>query len=1301
MRRTITRYNRILSAVLAFVLLFGALPMPAFSVESEQDPLAAEVTVETPHITLDGEQTDFMELRPYEKLDILVEGADEEANYQWQILHPKKDDMWINIYNANAQSIAVTLALVGNMLNDEDVTQLRCRMTVDGVQSHTDPITVQFLEEDTSIIVLEETVPVLETPEETEPATEATEAPAETEPVTEATEAPAETEPVTEATEAPVETEPATEATEAPVETEPVTEATEAPVETEPVTEATEAPAETEPGMEALEPVEETQPVVLALEPVEETQPVVLALEPEPAAEEPQPVVTETEPLEVPAAAPTPAADVVVAPETVQASEENATLLAEGDEADSDFVTVTIEYMRYDIKWQDGKMVVDDQGEPVLEETGVQAFTPYIATLQKGTDLNTSVHNPSMVGYNTYLEDTACTEVVINETAITENKVYTVKYKPAEVNYSVRYYFQNIYDDLYAENTTLKPTVNGKGYTGATPPESQLRGDVPGFTALYYQPDSIAADGSTVFEVYYERNYYLMEFDCNGGYGAETLYNRYDSYVSVPTPVRPGYVFAGWDLVESEEPGFVHDEDAEGHLDKIPPYHTAYKAIWETSATTYTVVYWRENADDDGYSYWGSVQVGANADGTPDGTVKSNDHVSGTDHITATGLTEAAYFSYNAVKTELEESKRTDLGSDGKVIVEGDGSTVVNVYYSRNYYTINIRAQGKCQLHVHGTDCQKRLLCGQGDHVHSAECVKNLICDIPEHAAHTAACLRCEETEHPVHTDSCYNCGQEEHTHSAANGCTLSCTHVHSVKCYGGQNSADIESNYLSAIKNIGDANPESGYVYHISYSFFGTTNKYYLYYNNKWYEVNAGNISGSLLGSGEYSSRYGITYTAKKYLAKLSCEHSSHTDACYTCEKTVHTHSDTCGYKDEIHVHGASCYKDEIHIHTDACYSWTCGASAHTHTDACYGECIYPDHTHTNSCSSSSGTNTVKQVTRKYGADLSDIWPIVDGNGVRYDSGQRWKPSGSTTYSQVLVFIKNMPGDDFTLELDKSSNDTYTMHYYVEALNDSEATREYNGKKFKLAFDPVKANYNYITRDEDFFDIAGFTQWASNPTFGGNDQIDIDGGGNVYFYYERKVSTLKFHNINTTVQTVADLMYEYPLKDVTVAGNPASAYVPPYPSTYEPNAYEFGGWYTTPDCFDGTEVDWTAAKMPSTDMEIYAKWTPIVRTVTFYSAYSDIAKDEADDSKEYHFMKADNVPHGTNLGSTYYDIPEWPEDLDRETTGGAEADKYDSSAGSTWMKTTRRSLPPTPWKSSVTWCCLPNGVPALTPPMK
>ena len=268
-------------------------------------------------------------------------------------------------------------------------------------------------------------------------------------------------------------------------------------------------------------------------------------------------------------------------------------------------------------------------------------------------------------------------------------------------------------------------------------------------------------------------------------------------------------------------------------------------------------------------------------------------------------------------------------------------------------------------------------------------------------------------------------------------------------------------------------------------------------------------------------------------------------------------------------------------------------------HTDECKVlNCSIPaNHTHTTNCtrSTSTVTNTIYSITRKYEESLADIWPITDWNGKTYDQGQRWTPSGSTVFSQVLVYVSNMTGDDFTLTLNNSNNSTYTMHYYLEALPSQTADVEYNGKRF-IFNNEIKANYNYITKDEDYFEIPGYYRFASNPTFNSSDQIDIDGGGDVYFYYGREVSNkLEFRSngIVLSDKEVTGVMY----------GDKLQSYYfePDYPVSLEPNAFFFDGWYTTPNHYDGTEVDWENVTMPDSDIMYYAKWSPIVHSVEVY----------------------------------------------------------------------------------------------------
>lgn len=123
-----------------------------------------------------------------------------------------------------------------------------------------------------------------------------------------------------------------------------------------------------------------------------------------------------------------------------------------------------------------------------------------------------------------------------------------VYYVPHEVQYKVRYFLQNISDDLYTENLLLgNDFYIGHGLTGSKPEDF---GTFEGFTQLFYNEDAIAADRSTVFEVYYDRNYILINFDLDGGYGVEPVYAKYNSTFSIPTPVKSGYEFVGWALTD-------------------------------------------------------------------------------------------------------------------------------------------------------------------------------------------------------------------------------------------------------------------------------------------------------------------------------------------------------------------------------------------------------------------------------------------------------------------------------------------------------------------------------------------------------------------------------------------------------------------------------------------------------------------------------------------------------------------------------------------------------------------------------
>ena len=336
------------------------------------------------------------------------------------------------------------------------------------------------------------------------------------------------------------------------------------------------------------------------------------------------------DPVIVPAQTPAPAADQTPADESVQ---EDAVAPAndtvEGDESaqpeatpqddeNNDTPTQTTYSIIINYVFTDGK----------------QAAPSWTATVATGSTYTQDVESPVVVGYEPN-EKTVHVEA-------SEARTYTVTYYPTTVKFTVKHYQQNVSNDEY----TL---VNTETKEGITEKEvgSGLEDKFDGFYSLIYDATTkVAADGSTVVEIYYDRYYYLLTLDLDGGYGAEPVYARYGTPISVADPTKPGFTFGGWSPAKPET---------------MPAGNRTIKAQWLAGNATYLVQYWLENANDDGYSYDSSVQKSASAGST----------VSGSNDKSYTG------FHYDH--------------ADQSVTVNGDGTTVVNVYYKRNTYTLTFK----------------------------------------------------------------------------------------------------------------------------------------------------------------------------------------------------------------------------------------------------------------------------------------------------------------------------------------------------------------------------------------------------------------------------------------------------------------------------------------------------------------------------------------------------------------------------------------------------------------------------------
>ncbi len=122
------------------------------------------------------------------------------------------------------------------------------------------------------------------------------------------------------------------------------------------------------------------------------------------------------------------------------------------------------------------------------------------------------------------------------------------------------------------------------------------------------------------------------------------------------TPSRPGYTFRYWSATEGGSEytfGSTISEDA-----------TLY-AVWTADKnTSYTVIYWWENANDDNYSFHESETRTGESGST----------------VSISGVAKSYEgFTLNADKTNAANSSTT---------IAGDGSTLVNIYYVRKQYSV-------------------------------------------------------------------------------------------------------------------------------------------------------------------------------------------------------------------------------------------------------------------------------------------------------------------------------------------------------------------------------------------------------------------------------------------------------------------------------------------------------------------------------------------------------------------------------------------------------------------------------------
>lgn len=184
---------------------------------------------------------------------------------------------------------------------------------------------------------------------------------------------------------------------------------------------------------------------------------------------------------------------------------------------------------------------------------------------------------------------------------------YTANFAPnTNTAYKIEYYQQNVTDDNYSKVTA--DTYSGTGTTGAT---ISTEGKIKEYTGFTYNESAsdktatIAADGSTVLKVYYDRKTFTVNFNANGhGTNPDSQTVRYNGLASDPELSVQYYELVGW----FTKNGSDNDWGTEWtfNTNKVTANTTLY-AKWqenrvEASSTGYTGKY-------DGEAHTGIVTV--------------------------------------------------------------------------------------------------------------------------------------------------------------------------------------------------------------------------------------------------------------------------------------------------------------------------------------------------------------------------------------------------------------------------------------------------------------------------------------------------------------------------------------------------------------------------------------------------------------------------------------------------------------------------------------------------------------------
>ena len=372
----------------------------------------------------------------------------------------------------------------------------------------------------------------------------------------------------------------------------------------------------------------------------------------------------------------------------------------------------------------------------VFDVDGSMALEPYVAEFEVGSRVNMTIPSPSLSGF-----EPGEASVEVNIEALNEDWEHEVRYKGTPTSYTVRYHFQNAENNQYTDDGFYRAAVHDHEiddsfnpdetgwiavgpYTISKYPEGATIDGVDvsgqpviagGMTAVrdfaiegFVQQDivqrRVLPGGTTVVDVYYDREVHTYTVKNDGGTAVDSRTLRYGASLGLPKDSemqRPGYVFDGfysygykWDAASQSWVKDESNKDVKHDTTcKMPPYDFEIEVRWTpVEQAKYTVVYWVQSLSDKHdakdaektYDFLTSVdKVGAVGEKPEISNINPSNHdLSNT------------FFTRNAGKSEIA---RVNVGSDlrPKYVwyaaeeIASDGSTVINVYFDRETVTFD------------------------------------------------------------------------------------------------------------------------------------------------------------------------------------------------------------------------------------------------------------------------------------------------------------------------------------------------------------------------------------------------------------------------------------------------------------------------------------------------------------------------------------------------------------------------------------------------------------------------------------